>query len=309
MPFPWNDSSIRADFISPRQIVVASDLTDTEELLPHVAAQAKASNSAVTLVHVVTGSPIEQPEDDLEEERYVQKLLGKMRGALEREGVRCSVVVRKGTPAEVVGQEIANTRAGRLIIGAHSHGPCGPNMIGSVANALLLTATVPVCVIGPEMRPSPAHASARKILHPAQPSGYFRESACFAAEIARTCGAELTLLHVMKPASGTGPYAKVLEARARREFEDFVWPPALRVRTVLQYGEPVEQVLHFAAVENVDLIVMGICHDFPWWSMRNSHTYQVIAESGCPVLTFHRRLLAQASNRAGSHLTASLNAH
>lgn len=309
MPFPWNDSSIRSEFISPRQIVVASDLTDTAELLPHVAAQAKSSNAGVTLVHVLRSSPIERAKQEMEEGTYVQQVLGQVSDALKLEGVRCSVVVRKGTPAEVVGQEIARARAGRLIIGAHPHGPCGPNMIGSVANALLLTATVPVCVIGPAMKSSSAHAYARRILHPVQPSAYYRESACFAAEVAQACGAELTLLHLMKPAGATGPYANLLEARLQHVLDSLVLPADVHVRRVLEYGEPLEEILHFAAAENVDLIVMGISHDFPWWSMRNSHTYQVIAESRCPVLTFHHRLLAQASNEADPHLTATLSAH
>lgn len=147
---------------------------------------------------------------------------------------------------------------------------------------------------------------ARRILHPVQPSGHYREGACFAAEIAQAYGAELMLLHVMKPASATGPYAKVLEAKAQHDLEAFVWPPDLSVRTIVEYGEPVKQILHFAAVENVDWIVMGISHDFPWWSMQNSHAYQVIAESGCPVLTFRHRVLAQPLDGVGAHITASL---
>ena len=117
MPFPWNDASIRADFISPRQIVVASDLTDTRKLLPHVATQAKASNAAVTLVHVMRSSPIERPKQDIEEEIHAQQILGQVKESLEMEGVRCSLVGGRGAPAEVVGREIGRTRAGRLIIG------------------------------------------------------------------------------------------------------------------------------------------------------------------------------------------------
>ena len=90
----------------------------------------------------------------------------------------------------------------------------------------------------------------------------------------RPYGAELMLLHVMKPASATGPYAKVLEAKVQHDLEAFVWPPDLSVRTIVEYGEPVKTILHFAAVENVDSIRYGISHDFPWWSMQNSHAYR-----------------------------------
>jgi len=291
MPFPWNDQSIPAHFIAPRQIVVASDLTDMEDLLPHVSAQAKAFKAAVTLVHVVRTSPIDRPEER-REEMYACQLLDQMKNALEIDGVRCSSVVKKGAAADMVAQEIASAKAGRLIIGAHRHGSCGQNMIGSVTNALLLTAAVPVFVIPPQSRSRSEHTYPHRILHPVVPSGSYRESMCFAAEIAHACNAELTLLHVIPPPSATGPYAKVVETATRHEIEDFTWPPNLHVRTRIEYGDLVQTILQSSASENVDWIVMGISHDFPWWSRQNSHTYRVIAEAGCPVLTFHTRILS-----------------
>ncbi|HEV2576289.1 MAG TPA: universal stress protein [Acidobacteriaceae bacterium] len=291
MPFPWNDQSLPAHFISPRQIVVASDLTEMQELLPHVSVQAKMCKADVTLVHVIRSSPIDSPEQTREEEMYARERLDQMKIGLEAEGVRCSSIVRKGLPAEVVGEEITRVHAGRLIIGTHGHGPCGQNMIGTVANALLLTATVPVFVIPPNPDQGPRHGHQARILHPVVPSGFYLEGMCFAAEIAHAYGAELTFLHVMPPSNATGHYAEVLETTTRHEVEDFIWPPDLHVRTRMEYGDPVQSILHFSASEDVDCIVMGIRHDFPWWSKQNSHTYQVIAQSRCPVLTFHDRIL------------------
>ena len=46
-------STIEATFAAPCKIVVATDLTDTEYLLPHAIAQAKASNASLVLVHAV----------------------------------------------------------------------------------------------------------------------------------------------------------------------------------------------------------------------------------------------------------------
>ena len=47
-----------ATLAAPDQILVATDLTDTEYLLPHAIAQAHASGAQVTLVHVILPSDI-----------------------------------------------------------------------------------------------------------------------------------------------------------------------------------------------------------------------------------------------------------
>lgn len=78
----------------------------------------------------------------------------------------------------------------------------------------------------------------------------------------------------------------------RNEIEDYIWPPDLRVRAHMECGDPVSTILHLSASENMDWIVMGLNHNCRWWSRQNSHTYQVIAESHRPVLTFHNRILA-----------------
>lgn len=101
MPFPWNEQSIPDDFISPHEIVVASDLSDIEELLPHVSAQARACKARVTLVYGLEFS-IGRHEQELEEELYARQILGQAKQALEMDGVPSSVVVRKGEAAEVV---------------------------------------------------------------------------------------------------------------------------------------------------------------------------------------------------------------
>jgi len=45
--------SINRNFVVPEKILVATDLADTEYLIPHAVAQARACGSALTLVHVI----------------------------------------------------------------------------------------------------------------------------------------------------------------------------------------------------------------------------------------------------------------
>ena len=51
MTLPQNH--LATSFAAPGKIVVSTDLTDTEYLLPHAIAQAKASGASLILVHAV----------------------------------------------------------------------------------------------------------------------------------------------------------------------------------------------------------------------------------------------------------------
>lgn len=164
------------ELVSPKQIIVASDLTDIEALLPHAIAQAKACGARVSFVHAVAvpdavllGESSEDIIDDIE--REARQVLSDAARRLEYEGIRCSITARRGEAVAVVLVEIEKTGATRLMIGTHSHGHTGQVMIGSVANALLLAATVPVFVIGPRAPFATTHAIPERILHPVSFAG------------------------------------------------------------------------------------------------------------------------------------------
>lgn len=289
MPFP-------PELVSPHQIVVASDLTDIAVLLPHVVAQAKATNASVTLVHAARNSTMKLPSTGngdavAQEEAYAKRLLSGMKHTLEIEGIPCTIVVKPGLAGVTVRKEIDRIGAGRLIIGAHTYGPCGPIMIGATANALLAYSSVPICVIGPMMSACSEHTSPKRVLHPVAASGIYQERARFAAEIAQTYGAELTLLHVIPPSNTASLYAHDIETSTRSELESLELPPGLRVRVIMKYGDRLEEILTCASAEDMDLIIMGMSHEYHWWSTQNNLAHKVIAESLCPVLTFRDRIL------------------
>ena len=283
------------DFGSPREIVVASDLTDTEILLPHAIAQAQVAGAKVTIVHAVgnasRGFSLMDPSRD--EMSIAQRILKQMEDSLKSVGIDCSVIAKPALAADLVREVLKNVGAGRLIIGTHSHGHAGPAMIGSVANALLQTADIPIFVVGPDVTKPADHVRPRRILHPVTLSGQYQEAAQLASEIAARYQARLTLLHLINPAASTGCYADEIAARERSEVDALRSSLAPRPEVVVKYGEVVSEILSTAATDSSDWIIMGYSHDFPWWSMENNHAYQVIASSHCPVLTLHSRVLAR----------------
>lgn len=301
------------DLVSPRQIIVASDLTDLETLLPHAVAQAHACRAQVSLVHAVAVPDAvllgEISEDVIGAiERHAQQVLSNAARRLEHEGIVCSVTARRGAAVVVVRAEIEKTGATRLIIGTHSHGHTGQTMIGSVANALLLTAAIPVFVIGPRAPLAAAHAVPERILHPVSFAGQYRESAAFALELAELYKADLTLAHILDSDVMNGSYVKQIFAKANRQLSEAI--PARysksRVHTVVEPGSLMVELLRLCSTTAIDWIVIGIERDFPWWSMSNNAAYQVIAESSCPVLVVRNRLLppvpAETSDAAATDL-------
>src|SRR5271163_4071542 len=120
------------NFAAPQRILVATDLTDSDYLVPYVVAQAKASNARVTLVHAIApansfpaeaGAIAYGDRDCID--RDARAVLLKMAWQIEAHGIVCNIDVQHGFASDVVRQALLDTRATRLIIGTHGRGKLG----------------------------------------------------------------------------------------------------------------------------------------------------------------------------------------
>lgn len=286
--------------ISPDQLVVATDLTDLGQLLPHARAQAHGSGACVTFVHSVQFVPSElgghiDAESIAAARSEAWTYLSGAAEQLRNEGITCSVVVTQGTPAPAILEEVQRRGAARLLIGAHRHGNTGQTIIGTTANALLLASNVPIFVV-PENANDPARAWPRRILHPTSLSQSSRTVGVFAVALASTYGVDLTLFHVVSESAMHGSYVRELFSARNRELNELVSSNAgaSAVHTVVTAGETVAELLRMADEVEADWMIMAIEHDHPWWSMSNSAAYQVVAESRVPVLIVRDRMIAPA---------------
>jgi nucleotide-binding universal stress UspA family protein len=122
-------TSQKAAFIKPARILVATDLTDIDYLLPHAIAQAKACGASLTFIHAVVpvnAYPIEAgyspyPEP-AEIDKNVRAELAKLAAAVEHEGISCDTSVDFGFGADAIREKVKSTGATRLIIGCRGHG-------------------------------------------------------------------------------------------------------------------------------------------------------------------------------------------
>jgi nucleotide-binding universal stress UspA family protein len=287
-------------FTAPDKIVVATDLTDLDYLIPYAIAQCEACGASLVLSHVIP--PVESvsleaavvliadaaraaSQQLLHEARQI---LGEVAAKVRAAGIDCEIVIRYGHPRDVVTEVVEQLHAGRLVLGTHGRLNLKKFFLGSTAHEILKSVKVPVWTVGPHARPF-AHGQPCRILHPVSLSSGYQETAKLAVKLGQFYKAEITLLHVL-PRDVHAEYASerlvrwtTFELGRLIPDEAPLWTTA---SIMVEAGEVVEQILRTAEKLRADLIVMGSNPDMAFWPVYGDNTvYNVIAEAKCPVLT------------------------
>jgi nucleotide-binding universal stress UspA family protein len=214
-------------------------------------------------------------------------------------GVHCEVVVRPGLAADQILGYLRERHIDRVVMGTHSPGPIGKILVGSVAEAVLRTANVPVFIVGPEVVDGAyRNFATRTILSAVSLIESSYVVATFAAELALQHNARLVLQHVIRPQDR----AEVLAGRTIEEIETdlrCLIPGELRdqisVQTIVVPGDPTEELLYQSRAQQADLIVLG-AHGASAFAAITRHgvVYKVLAHSHCPVFTLSPAVLAES---------------
>jgi len=137
----------------PERILVATDMTDTDALVPHAIAQARANGAEVMLLHAVAESAaVDEAEGDyLAKVKRLRDLRVELLGVARRfesQGIACATAVRNGAASEVICAELDRCSVSRIILGAGGREGVGPFLPGSVARELDGRVGVPISVVG-----------------------------------------------------------------------------------------------------------------------------------------------------------------
>ncbi|HUY82505.1 MAG TPA: universal stress protein [Acidobacteriaceae bacterium] len=285
---------------APDRILVATDLTDLDYLVPHSIAQARVCGAMLTFVHVLPSARAAMPDagagygtaylksDPAKLIRDARLVLLGVERQVEAHGITCETRVRQGSVTEALAREINQTEATRLIVGTHGRSKLGRLVMGSIANRLLTSIQIPVMVIGPQARSAEEHTAPRRILHPVSLMGIDHNSIHLPLNVAQSCRADLTLLHVIDPdlMEGMNP-GRVIEwaaGRLRGMIPAADLMPAVHVR--VNCGELAEEILRAAEQAGADLILLG-SSGYSTRSFNESMAYKVLTAASCPVLTYH----------------------
>jgi nucleotide-binding universal stress UspA family protein len=226
-------------------------------------------------------------------------------------GVQCELVVRPGLAADQILAFTRERRIDRIVMGTHSPGPIGKLLVGSVAEAVLRTARVPVYIVGPDVvDASYRNFATQTILCAVSLHEASYIVAGFAAELAAQHKGRLILQHVIKPQER----AEVLAGRTLEQIEADLMamvPRALQgkvpVQTIVVPGDPTEELLYQGRAQQADLIVLGAQGASAFAAItRHGVVYKVLAHSHCPVITLSPVVLAECGAKAEKPQTSEV---
>jgi nucleotide-binding universal stress UspA family protein len=306
---------LKPGWSKPTTILFASEIPANEKAFAFALAQASEFGADLILFHAYDTLVVAASETSgiryydyaaaaRAEMKHLEPLAERARAA----GLRCQVVVRPGLPADQILAYSREREIDRIVMGTHSPGPIGKLLVGSVAEAVLRTAGVPVYIVGPEVVDGGyRHFATKTILCALSLLDTSHVVTAFAAEMAAQHSARLILQHVIRPQETR----EVLAGRTVTDIEQDLLrmvPEEFRERITVQAvvvpGDPTEELLYQSRAQQADLIVLGAQGASAFAAItRHGVVYKVLAHSHTPVMTLSPVVLAQCG-ATGERTTA-----
>jgi nucleotide-binding universal stress UspA family protein len=294
----------------PETILFATGIPANEKAFGFALAQAAEYGATLSLFHVYdTPVVLASEQSGIRYYDYAAAARAEVlhleplaQRALEM-GVRCEVVVRPGLAADQILAFLRERAIDRVVMGTHSPGPIGKLQVGSVAEAILRGAHLPVYIVGPEaVEGSYRYYATRTILCAVSQEEVSSQLVGFAARLAVQHGARLVLQHVLR----THERAEVLAGHSIQEIESDLLRMVpielmdkLSVEAIVVPGEPAEELLYQSRAQQADLIVLGAQGASALAALtRQGVAYKVLAHAHCPVISLSRAALEVSSAKA-----------
>jgi nucleotide-binding universal stress UspA family protein len=288
----------------PATILVATDLSDLDHLMPFALEQAGETGARLILLHVLpasvaviaadaSGMPYYNTSSALE---TAEEMLRPWCEVAARRGIRCDELVREGHPTQQIAAIARQYQADRVLLGTRSRSKLGKLLLGSVAEQVLRSVYLPVITVGPEAHLPVVSDGERVVLHATTLRETSRPSAALACQVAAIRNAKLVLLHVLPPIDvmqrkgmSTGLESKAMvELRILAEQTGAGCCSA--VEPVVAHGNPFIEILALAAARHAGLIVLGATRRLAFEHLTRERTiYRVLSHARCPVLTLREQ--------------------
>jgi nucleotide-binding universal stress UspA family protein len=259
----------------PQRILVPTDFSPTAESAFTLALHlAQKFGAELHLLHVRVIPEATYLEDMHQQEaerllslsdQHTEKALHREADSVEPITVQTHLM-RGMSASEVVVAECTDLGCDLVVMGTHGHRGLKHLLLGSVAEAVVQTASVPVLTVRQEIPADRAAVDRILLAHDfSLPSS---EAVQLAARWARTLEAELTLLHVIEPVVYPEFYAvdilpddmlEPLKERSQKALEEFADThlEGIRTRTAVTVGQPGDAITSEAETGGHDLVVMG----------------------------------------------------
>jgi nucleotide-binding universal stress UspA family protein len=195
----------------------------------------------------------------------------------------------EGDPAAAILEFARATQADLIVVGTHGRSGLPKALLGSVAERIFRSSSVPVLTLGPQVEEGLIYTAPRKILVAADFTPASRQAVRYGATLAAKYACGLTLLHVVgahaldnvpdRPAVVHGLERRITELMGR---ESAHVPTTVRIEA----SDVTRSIVDVAREISADLLLMGVRASAGLLDrLRIPHAYQVIRECSCPVLT------------------------
>ncbi len=301
---------LKPGWSKPSTILFASEIPVNQKAFSFALAQAREFGSDLILFHAYDTLVVAASEtsgiryyDYAAAARTEKQHLEPLAQRVRESGLNCEVVVRPGLPADEILAYTRERAIERIVMGTHSPGPIGKLLVGSVAEAVLRTATSPVFIIGPEVLDgSYRNFATRKILCAVSLHEASAVVTAFAAELAAHHGAHLILQHVIRPQERV----EFLAGKSLDEVEAVILsliPKRLQgqvaIQTIVVPGDPTEELLYQSRAQQADLVVLGAQGASAFAAItRHGVVYKILAHTQCPVITLSPVVLAECGSKS-----------
>ena len=284
----------------PNLILVATDLSDQERLIPFAVQQAESTGARLLLLHVLAtsesmaidavGMPYYDPAGAVE---IAGNMLQAWCAVARTRNVPCEGLVREGNAAQQVIATARQFKADRILLGTRSRSKMSKLLLGSVAEQVLRSAHIPVITVGPEAHLAVDAADPEGIvLHATTLREASRPSAVLACQVASSLNTRLVLLHVLPPADEMQRQGLPIGADsvALRELRIIAMETDcgcnVDIEPKVVHGNPAIEILAEATERRARLIVLGATQRNSLQNLTRDRTiYKVLAHARCPVLT------------------------
>jgi nucleotide-binding universal stress UspA family protein len=282
---------------APKVILVATNLLEGQTLILHAMYQARLSGATVLLVHVVRrpslisdvpkGTPSFLPGPVLQS---VKSKLDETVREFLHEGILCEPIMLAGHPAEQIAL-LAKSRCVDRVIAATRYASGVARLVEpSVAEELIATLDIPVCIIGRRAHPGPACGTPLgRVLMATALDSMSSTLGGFASTLAELNHSRLTLLHVMDNEGMSDQQRELARMVAQQKLASLI-PSEARHRhepvLLIRDGDPSTIILNEAGSLSQDVVILGTSNSSNLSRLlTNSVVHRVVIESQCPVIT------------------------
>jgi len=284
-------------------ILVATDLSDLDHLMPFALEEAGNTGARIILLHVLSttsaftadaaGMPYFDTVGALE---IAEQMMHPWCEVAARLGIRCDSLAREGHPTQQIATAVRQFHVDRVLLGTRSRGKLGRLLIGSVAEQVLRSVYLPVITVGPEAHLPVDRGGERVVLHATTLRETSRPSAALACQVAAAQKARLILLHVLPSISEMERKGLPTEMHSSAMLELRILAAQTgagccsAIEPVVAHGNPSIEILALAAERRASLIVLGAARRPAFENLtREGTVHRVLAHARCPVLTLREQ--------------------